>query len=97
LQEESSRPSVSANDIRGAAAAKGVDTSPGVEKDARARELRELQAREQAAREQLAAARKRMAQLEKELEDERPPRRKRTRPEFDLTTEDWREMVRSGE
>jgi hypothetical protein len=72
------------------------DTSEGVEEGARAREMRELRARERTARDQLSAARQRLAQLEKELEEERPARPKRTRREFDFTPDDWREMAAQG-
>lgn len=56
----------------------------------RAAELRQMRAREQAAQEQLSLARKRIAQLEKELESDRP------RHEFDLTPEDWKHLADNG-
>jgi hypothetical protein len=67
-----------------------------VDKAARAAELNQLRDREQAAKEQLSVARKRIAQLERELEQERPLQEERSRPDFDLTPEDWREMAAKG-
>jgi hypothetical protein len=75
---------------------KAPDGNADVQKDTRARELRELRAREQAARDQLALARQRVADLEKELNDAPPASPKRTRREFDLTPEDWRQMASDG-
>jgi hypothetical protein len=41
-------------------------------------------------------ARERLAQLERELEGERPAPAKRDRREFDLTPEDWKELAAQG-
>src|SRR5688572_2508058 len=60
-----------------------------VEADYRAAELNELRARARAAQEQLSRERKRIAELESELEEQSPPSQERTRHEFDLDREDW--------
>jgi hypothetical protein len=68
-----------------------------LETSGRAAELNELRARERTSREQLSVQRKRIAQLESELEEEeRPRRQERTRNELDLRPEDWRKMAADG-
>jgi hypothetical protein len=67
-----------------------------MERSSRAVELKELRAREQASREQLSVQRKRIAQLESELEKERPRGQERRRNELDLRPEDWRRMAAEG-
>ena len=81
---------------RSAAATRGEPSDAAAadaEKQARARELGALRARASAAQGELSKARERIARLEKEIEDERSPSPKRTRHEYDLTTEDWKQMA----
>ncbi len=66
------------------------------EGDARAAELSQLRARERAVQEQLSMERKRIAQLESELQEDPPPRQERTRHEFDFDRDDWRRMAADG-
>jgi hypothetical protein len=100
---ERAAPSPGASGSAGGAAGSAGDTGASVEQGLRHAELRELRARERdllvrekAAREELAAAREQMAQLEIELEKEQPRRSKRTRPVFDLTPADWKQMAADG-
>jgi hypothetical protein len=76
--------------------ATAADDPAWADNGARTTELRELRARARAAQEQLAAAHQRIAQLEKERDAPASTRPKRARREFDLTTEDWRQMAAQG-
>lgn len=74
-----------------------ADAAIDAERQARARELAVLRARERAARDELAKARARITGLEEEVEAERAPRPARTRHEYDLTPEDWKQMAAQGQ
>jgi hypothetical protein len=63
------------------------------EADKRAAKLLALRAQARAANEQLAAARKRIGKLERELAKEALPGEARNRHPFDFTPDDWREMA----
>lgn len=70
-----------------------VDAGVRAEQRARAVELGLLRARERSARDELSKARGRIAQLEKEMAAERPRGEERTRPDYDLTPEDWKKLA----
>ena len=88
------RASPEARDRADAGASPGANAE--AEKRARVAELGTLRARERAAQAELSKARGRIVQLEKEIESDRPAGKARTRHEYDLTPEDWKEMAAEG-